>query len=281
MSGAEVEPEVNPDLASIGSGSDKLLLDFPAEAVARLTISNPAKRNALDHEILDAITGVLPQLDRGIEIRCLIITGVDPMFSAGYDIGSIPAESFEKDAESLVAHPFTAALDAIENFPWPTVAALNGHCLGGALEMAVTCDLRVAAPQAKIGMPPAKLGLIYGHTGLIRFVRTIGLPRTRELFFTGRNLPAERAAEINLVNEVIEGDFEAESIAYAAAIANNAPLSMKGNKQAIGTIVENPVLSEDQISELVALRESCFTSEDFLEGITAFGEKRKPRWTGR
>ena len=269
------------DLTSLETGTGKVRLDFPAEAVARLTISNPPKRNALDHEILDAITATVPQLDQGIEVRCLLITGEDPVFSAGYDIGGIPAESFEQDAEALVAHPFTAALDAIEAFPWPTVAALNGHCLGGALEMAVTCDLRISAPKAKMGMPPAKLGLIYGHTGLIRFIRTIGLPRTRDLFFTGDMMTAARADEIGLVNRIFEDDFETESVGFAAGIAANAPLSMKGNKQAIGTITENPVLSEKQIAELVALRESCFTSQDFLEGITAFGEKRKPNWTGR
>ncbi|MCB0857925.1 MAG: enoyl-CoA hydratase/isomerase family protein [Solirubrobacterales bacterium] len=265
----------------VDTGTEKVRLDFPAEAVARLTISNPPKRNALDHEILDAITATVPRLDSGIEVRCLVITGEDPVFSAGYDIGGIPPESFEQDAEALVAHPFTAALDAIEAFPWPTVAALNGHCLGGALEMAVTCDLRVSAPKAKMGMPPAKLGLIYGHTGLIRFVRSIGLPRTRELFFTGDMLGAERADEIGLVNRVFEGDFEEQSVAFAAGIAANAPLSMSGNKQALRTITDNPVLSEDQVRELVELRESCFASEDFLEGITAFAEKRKPNWTGR
>ncbi|MFN8140810.1 MAG: enoyl-CoA hydratase/isomerase family protein [Solirubrobacterales bacterium] len=113
----------------------------------------------------------------------------------------------------------------MEDFPWPTVAALNGHCLGGALEMAVTCDLRIAAPHAKLGMPPAKLGLIYGHTGLIRFIRTIGLPRTRELFFTGDMLPAGRADEIGLVNRVTAGDedFAVEAVEFAAGIAANAP----------------------------------------------------------
>lgn len=265
----------------VETGTDKVRLDFPTEAVARLTISNPKKRNALDHEILDAITATVPKLDRGIEVRCLVITGDDPVFSAGYDIGDIPPESFERDAEALVAHPFTDALDTIEAFPWPTVAALNGHCLGGALELAVTCDLRISAPKAKMGMPPAKLGLIYGHTGLLRFIRTIGLPRTRELFYTGDMLNADRADRIGLVNRITEGDFEEESVAFAGRIAANAPLSMKGNKQAIGTLAENPILSEEQVAELVALRESCFGSADFLEGITAFSEKRKPRWTGR
>jgi len=266
----------------IDTGTGSLLLDFPAEAVARLTISNPEKRNALDHEILDAITATLPKLDRGIECRCLVITGAEPVFSAGYDIGGIPAESFESDAEALVAHPFPAALAALDAFPWPTVAAINGHCLGGGLELALACDLRVAARGAKLGMPPAKLGLIYGHTGVRRFIETIGVSRTRELFFTGRNYEAGRAEQIGLVNETADDAALAETaLELAATIASNAPLSMRGNKQTIETLLANPVLSEDQERELVELRESCFSSEDFLEGITAFGEKRKPRWTGR
>lgn len=269
------------DVTALETGTGKVRLDFPAAAVARLTISNPRKRNALDHETLDAIARTVPKLNRGIEVRSLVITGEAPIFSAGYDIGDIPADSFERDAEALVAHPFTAALDAIEAFPWPTIAAINGHCLGGALEMAVTCDLRIADPGAELGMPPAKLGLIYGHTGLTRFIRTIGLPRTRELFFTGDMLGAERADRIGLVNRITEDDFEAESVSFAAAIAANAPLATQGNKRAIDVVAANPVLSDEQVAELVALRQSCFSSADFLEGITAFGEKRKPRWTGR
>ncbi len=266
----------------IETGTERLRLDFPAEAVARLTISNPAKRNALDHEILDAITATVPQLDRGIETRCLVITGAEPVFSAGYDIGGIPRESFERDAEALVAHPFPAALAALDAFPWPTVAAVNGHCLGGGLELALTCDLRIAARGAKMGMPPAKLGLIYGHTGIRRFIQTIGAARTRELFFTGRNLPADEALSIDLVNAVVEPDeIESASVEMAARIAGNAPLSMRGNKQTIETLLANPVLSESQEQELVELRESCFASEDLREGITAFGEKRRPRWSGR
>ena len=262
--------------------SGKLTLDEPAEAVARLTISNPEKRNALDHEILDAIAATLPRLDRGIEIRCVVITGTPPVFSAGYDIGSIPETTFERDAEALVAHPFHTAIEKLAAHPWPTIAAINGHCLGGGLELAITCDLRICASGAKLGMPPAKLGLIYGHTGLRRFLDVIGLARTKEVFLTGRNYSADRAAEIGLVNELVgDGEIESAALELAAEVAANAPLSMKGNKHAIELLAENPVLTEQQERALVALRESCFSSSDFREGIHAFAEKRKPRWTGQ
>jgi enoyl-CoA hydratase/carnithine racemase len=260
----------------------KLLLDQPAEAVARLTIANPERRNALDHEILDAIAEVLAQLNQGIETRCVLITGAPPLFSAGYDIAGIPDESFERDAEALVAHPFHAAMEAIARHPWPTIAAVNGHCLGGGLELAITCDLRICAAGAKLGMPPAKLGLIYGHTGLRKFLDTIGLAATKELFLTGRNVDAERAERMGLVNwAVADAELEGQAVELAAAVAANAPLSMRGNKHAIDLLQANPELTEQQEAGLVALRESCFSSEDFREGIRAFGEKRRPQWTGR
>jgi enoyl-CoA hydratase/carnithine racemase len=259
----------------------KLRLDRPAEAVARLTISNPERRNALDHEILDAIAEALPRLDRGIETRCVLITGAAPVFSAGYDIATIPDDTFERDAEALVAHPFHAAMEAIGRHPWPTVAAINGHCLGGGLELAISCDLRICAAGAQLGMPPAKLGLIYGHTGLRKFLDTIGLARTKELFLTGRNLDAVKAERIGLVNVVADDDgLGREAVELAAAIAANAPLSMKGNKSAIDLLNSSPVLSAQQEAGLIALRESCFSSADLREGIRAFGEKRRPEWRG-
>jgi enoyl-CoA hydratase/carnithine racemase len=266
--------------ASLAGG--KLVLDHPAEAVARLTISNPERRNALDHEILEALAEVLPGLDRGVEIRCVVITGAGEVFSAGYDIADIPEETFATDAEALVAHPFQAAMEAVSAHPYPVLAAINGHCLGGGLELAIRCDLRLCAMGAKLGMPPAKLGLIYGHTGLARFIDVVGLARTKELFLTGRNLSAPRAMAIGLVHDtVLDSKLEVTALELASEVAANAPLSLRGNKHAIETLNSYSRLTPEQERELIELRRSCFGSEDFREGIRAFAEKRRPEWRGR
>jgi enoyl-CoA hydratase/carnithine racemase len=266
--------------ASLAGG--KLVLDHPAEAVARLTISNPERRNALDHEILEALAEILPGLDRGVEIRCVVITGAGEVFSAGYDIADIPEETFATDAEALVAHPFHAAMEAVSAHPYPVLAAINGHCLGGGLELAIRCDLRLCAMGAKLGMPPAKLGLIYGHTGLQKFIDVVGLARTKELFLTGRNLSAPRAVAIGLVHDtVLDSKLEVTALELASEVAANAPLSLRGNKHAIETLNSYSRLTPEQEHELIELRRSCFGSEDFREGIRAFAEKRKPEWRGR
>lgn len=262
----------------------KLLLDRPAEAVARLTIRNEGKRNALDHEILDGLTAALPRLDRGIEVRCVVVTGAGDAFCAGYDIAGIPEQTFAADAEGLVAHPFHEAMEALSAHPYPVVAAINGACLGGGLELALRCDLRICAAGAKLGMPPAKLGLVYSHTGLVEFINAVGVARTKELFLTGRNFGAEWAERAGLVNSTVpDAELEAASLALAAEIAANAPLSMRGNKRAIRTLASFPRLTEEQEQEqeLIELRRSCFESEDFREGIRAFAEKRPPNWQGR
>jgi enoyl-CoA hydratase/carnithine racemase len=262
--------------------SGKLVLDFPTEAVARIRINNPERRNPLDHEVLDALAETLPRLDNEIETRCVLITGEAPSFSAGYDIASIPEESFEKDAEALIAHPFHEAMEALSSHRWPTVAAINGHCLGGGLELAIHCDLRIAATGATFGMTPARLGLIYSHTGLRKFIDVVGVARTKELFLTGRNFNAERAETMGLVQMLVPYErLEEEATRLATLIAANAPLAMLGNKRAIEVLSQNPVLSKKQEEELIALRESCFTSEDLREGIKAFAEKRKPHWKGQ
>lgn len=259
--------------------SGKLLLDHPADGLARLQLNNPAKRGALDHEMLDALAETVSSLDA----RCLLLTGEGKMFSAGYDIGSFDESNFEERAEKLVAHPFHAALEALEAYEFPVVAAINGHAIGGGLELALTADIRVAAAGVKLGMPPAKLGLIYSHTGLRKFLDVVGPALTSEIFHVGQNMEATRALSIGLVNQVVEpGELDQVAFELAAEIAGNAPLALKGNKRIIRELRTVPSKLPDELErELVELRESCFFSEDFREGVRAFGEKRKPEWKGR
>ena len=257
----------------------KLRLDHPADHVARLTIDNPAKRNALDHAILDALAATVPRL----EARCVLLTATGPVFSAGYDIGNLAPEGFAERAEALVAHPFHDAIEALDAYPFPTVAALNGHAIGGGLELALTCDLRVAADGVRMGMPPARLGLVYSHTGLRRFLDTIGLPRTRELFFTAGDVDADTALRWGLVNDVVRPEELADrTVELAAGIGALAPLSLRGNKRILRELVaaQGPLPAQLE-DELVELREACFRSADFAEGVAAFAEKRAPRWQDR
>jgi enoyl-CoA hydratase/carnithine racemase len=274
---------VSPNAPTRELADGKLLVDEPAAGVVRLTISNPAKRNALDHPILDAISQTLTELaEPASPARCVLVTGAHGMFSAGYDIGEIPAEEFEERAEKLVAHPFTEAIDALEAFPYPTVAMLPGHTIGGGLELALSCDLRVAQDGIKLGMPPAKLGLVYSHTGLRRFIDAIGVPRTRELFLLGKYVDAQTALAWGLVTRVASAEeLESLTIEIAGELAGNAPLSQRGNKRVIAELLlAESELPADVEAELIELRQASFASQDMREGMRAFAERRPPRWRG-
>jgi enoyl-CoA hydratase/carnithine racemase len=260
-------------------GAGRLLVDEPAPGVARLTISNPQRRGALDHAILDAFASALP----GLDARCVMITGEEDIFSAGYDLGGFPDEMLAEEADRLVANPFTAALDAIEHYPYPTVAALNGHAIGGGLELALACDLRVAAEGIKMGMPPAKLGLVYSHTGIRKFINAIGAARTRELFLVGRRIEASTGHSWGLVNALApKEELTERALELAQEIAGNAPIAQRGNKRVIGAVLAaRAALDPDTETELIELRQACFSSEDFREAVRAFTEKRTPVWRDR
>lgn len=291
---------VSPSAPPRELADGKLLIDEPAGGVVRLTISNPAKRNALDHPILDAITTTLGELaseppagpGAGLApttqgpgepgARCVVITGAHGMFSAGYDIGEIPDREFEERAERLIAHPFTEAIDALQDFPYPTLAILPGHTIGGGLELALACDLRVAQEDIKLGMPPAKLGLVYSHTGVRRFLDAIGAARTRELFLLGRYIDAPTALAWGLVNRVASaGGLETAGLELAAELAGNAPLAQKGNKRVIAALLSSEgQLAGEVEQEMMELRRASFASQDMREGVRAFAEKRPARWRG-
>ncbi len=254
-----------------------LNVEEPAPGVALLTISNPEKRGALDRPLLEGLVAALDRLDA----RCVVLTGEGRAFCAGYDIEELMREGYDDGAEA--AHPFPAALAALEAYPYPVLAAMNGYAIGGGLELAMACDLRIAADTIQLGMPPVKLGVVYGHPGLTRFVSAIGAARTRELFLTGRRIDAATAERWGLINEVVEAEALSSTVLERASeIAANAPLSLRGNKAAIRALVAAAgELDPSTAAALQAERRAAFASEDLREGLRAFGEKRAPAWRGR
>lgn len=248
--------------------------------MARLRISNPDRRGALDREILAALAATVNEVDA----RCLVVAGTGSVFSSGYDLAGLQRQDgFAEHAAELVAPPFNAAIEALDGFRFPVIAQLNGHAIGGGLELAISMDIRVAARGIRVGMPPAKLGLVYSHTGLRRFLDLCGPANTAELFYVGRNLDADRARAMGLVNHVVDpAELEGRVTLMASVIAANAPLSLSGNKRVIRALQAHSSRLPDEVErELIELREACFRSEDFHEGVRAFEEKRPPRWKGR
>jgi enoyl-CoA hydratase/carnithine racemase len=232
--------------------------DEPAPGVARVTFDNAAKRNALDATILDGLARTLPELANA---RCVILTGAGTTFSAGYDIGNLTPE---KLADVLI-HPFEEALRAVDAVEAPLIAAMNGHAFGGGLELALACDLRICTPQAKLGMPPARLGVVYSRTGLQRFTDAIGSTRTRELFLTAQPIAAPKALDWGLLNE-LHDDPGTRAVELAAHIATLSFVSLRGTKKVLAGEPD------------AALRAEAFASADFAEGVRAFTEKRSPRF---
>jgi enoyl-CoA hydratase/carnithine racemase len=252
-------------------------VEEPAPGVALLTLSNPDKRNALDRTLCESLRFAIERLDA----HCVVLTGEGRAFCAGYDIEELLGEGYDDGEDAH--HPFPAALATIEGYPYPVVAALNGATIGGGLELAIACDLRIAADTVQLGMPPAKLGVVYATAGLNRFLTTIGGARTRELFLTGRRIDAATAERWGLVNVVVEAEaLPQAALALATEIAANAPLSLRGNKAGIGALVAAAgALDPAVAAALDAERRAAFASEDLREGLRAFGEKRPPVWRGR
>ena len=226
----------------------------------------------------------MPALDRGIEVRCVILTGAGGIFSAGYDIGGFSEHEFEAEAESLVAHPFARGLDAVTAHPWPVLCAINGHALGGALELTLCCDLRICARGAKLGMPPreARPDLRPHRAAAVhrrdrRAANEGALPDRQQ-----RVGGAGRGGSAWSIEVTDDGDLESRrGGARGGDRGERAALDAAATSTQSTRSTPTPRLTPEQERELIELRESCFRSEDFREGVAAFAEKRKPVWKGR
>jgi enoyl-CoA hydratase len=250
--------------------------------VATVTLSNPAKKNALTMKILGEIGKAFSDLALE-DIRCVVLRGEgNEAFCAGYDINAIPTAGTGGEQVLLSTNPFDDMIRAVESFPAPVIGMLNGLAFGGGLELAIACDIRIASDQAVFGMTPARLGVIYRPAGLMRFVNTIGLPATKELFYTARNVSARRAFDLNLVNRVCPPE-ELSQVTYEMAkeIAWNAPLSIRGTKRILAMCMAFRGLPPGEAEEAEEWIRRCMQSEDLDEGKKAFAEKRRPQFTGR
>ncbi len=263
---------------------EQLLLTEKNERVCTIIFNRPEKRNALTPVMLFQLNELLKSIQEEAEIRCLVLRGAgDKAFTAGYDISAIPSNMTPEQAAALKAKsPFQDVLNAVQDFPYPVIAMLNGHAFGAGCDLAMTCDVRIAAENAQLGIPPAKLGIVYQPDGIQRLINIAGLANAKEIFFTGRSYSAPRAKEMGLVHYVLPQD-QLASFTYEMAreISENAPLSLKGMKVIFNKIFLSQKLDPRDTEEIENMRLQAFNSEDLKEGQRAFKEKRKPIFQGR
>ena len=252
--------------------------------IGTITFNRPDKGNALSPEMLVHIHRILSKWSEEDAVRCVVISGgTGKAFSSGYDITAIPTRVDPEMEQVLREHnPLELAFKSIKTFPYPTIAMINGYCFGAGLNLAMICDIRIATDTVKVGMPPARLGLVYHAEGLVEFVQAIGMAATRELFFTARTYMAAEARDIGLMNHVIPKETLVDfTDAMAGEIAENAPISLKNTKAILAMIDENMMISPENKEKADRLQAQGFVSDDLKEGQMAFLEKRKPVFTGK
>jgi len=246
--------------------------------VAVLTVNRPDKLNALSEQVRLEMLAHLEAIETDGGIGAVVVTGAgDKAFIAGADIGEFEGRS-PFDQREAMASP--RIFDVMASFPKPVIAMVNGFCLGGGCELAMSCDLRIAADTARFGQPEIKLGLIPGGGGTQRLPRLVGMGHAMRLILTGDMVPADEAKEIGLVEMVVPAaELRAKTLELASRIASMSPLTLRVAKEALRAserlAIEEGILYERDLFCL------CFSTEDKKEGVEAFLAKRKPEWTGR
>ncbi len=251
--------------------------------VGRITLDRPEQRNAISTAMLGELVAALAALATDPEVRTVVLAGEGPDFCAGADFRDLtimqpPGEDYGTS--------FEEAIRAIAEHPNPVIAQVQGAAFGAGCQVVVACDLAVAAEDAKLGIPAAKLGLLINYENLQRLVLAIGPKRAGWLMYGGRAVSGTTASQWGLVNEAVPADQLASRVHQVAErIARGAPLSVRGSKRGIGVVMENLSLDRDidghHVAAFDVLAAAAFGSEDLREGLTAFRERRPPEFTGR
>jgi len=254
------------------------------DGFAVLTMNRPERRNALTASLLESLAAALGELSSDDGTRCVVLRGAgDKAFSVGMDLNAMAVSTPEENQRLIGAGgPLRTAMAAVEEFPYPVIAMIDGYALGAACELAVSCDLRVGCDKSRMGMPPAKLGIVYPPEGLERFVRTFGLATARRLFYTARHFPCAELSSMGMLDFVCGDDIEEFTIELAREMSHLAPLSMKAHKRVLRAIVGAAgAIDATTRADAQRLVIEAIGSEDAAEAMKAFFEKRPPRFTAK
>ena len=245
--------------------------------VALITINRPEKRNALNIQTRQEGAAALEELREDAEVRVVVFTGAgDKAFIAGADIGEFAGRTAVTQRDVMTARSLFTAIDT---FPKPVIAMVNGFCLGGGCELALACDLRIASDKASFGQPEINLGIIPGGGGTQRLTHLVGEGKAMELILTGEIIDAQTAYNLGLVNMVVPAaDLEGRTMEMANRIAEKSPIALRMAKEAVKTASRSTL--DEGLRREIDLFALCFSSQDKDEGVRAFLEKRKPEFKG-
>ena len=284
ISGSNLRFQINGAIVTMSQSQESLsqsyetLLVERRERVCLITINRPEKRNALNIKTREEGARVLDELRDDEGVGVVVFTGAgDKAFIAGADIAEFAGRTALTQRDVMVAR---SLFNAIDNFPKPVIAMINGYCLGGGCELALACDLRLASETASFGQPEINLGIIPGGGGTQRLTRLIGEGKAMELILTGEIINAHTAFNIGLVNMVVPAaDLEAKTMEIANRIAEKSPVALRMAKEAVKLASRSNL--DEGLRREVDLFALCFSSEDKDEGVKAFLEKRKPTFKGK
>ncbi|ASR36941.1 enoyl-CoA hydratase [Prauserella marina] len=247
--------------------------------VARVTFTRPDKRNAISFEMWSAIPGIVADVEADPSVKVLVLTGEGEDFSAGADIGEFRDLRSTADGAAAYDGAVEAAAAALTSLRKPSVAMIRGNCIGGGCQLAVASDFRFAADDARFGITPAKLGIVYHFPSTRALVELVGPAHARYFLLSGRLVGAARAREIGLVNDVFPAaEFEKSTMEFVAALCSRSQASIRGMNRIIEKILAGQGESD---AEVDAIRSEALHGPDYAEGVASFLERRAPRFTYR